>query len=90
MPESLGESIVVEVADNLRVDIQTKHARIVCEWDLGYMDGDTFVWTSTVGYVFEGAEYDTLCSRQDFRATKTNYANIRDVMYAALHVVGQI
>ena len=90
MPEPKTEGLEVTYADNLAVQIRPGDGKIVCDWDIGYMAGDQFVPVARQGYVFQGEEFDLLSGGHHFRQAKTNYQNIRDVMYEALKRVGAI
>ena len=90
-------------ADNLCIHIKPNEGEILCVWDIGVPNGGTgivqvfhrtFAFRDEVDENDEpipGHDYFTkLATRKDFKATDTNYENIRRVMYAALKYVGQM
>jgi len=88
MPEELTENTETTHANNLRVTIQANVGQIVCDWDVGYVDGPDFVATGRRQYIFVGAEFDALAAGEDFETGVSNYTNIRNVIYAALKAAG--
>jgi len=90
MPEELTVGLTAEVADGLRVSILPDMGKIICHWKVGWMDGETFMPLGDRVYEFTGDAFDLLAGGSHFKATKTNYQNIRDVIYGALRQVGQI
>ena len=90
MPEEKTEPLESTHVDNLEIQLRPGDNKIVCQWDIGYLDGDTFVKVSAQGHIFNGSNYNALADSKDFMPNKTNYENIRDVVYAALHDAGVI
>lgn len=91
MPEELSAPQQATHANNLHVAIAASVGKITCQWEIGYLDGEgDLVVTGRDRYVFEGRTYDALAEGHNFQEFRTNYENIRELMYATLRRVGKI
>lgn len=90
MPEEKTEPLANTHVDNLEVQLRPGDGKIICQWDTGYIEAGEFVKVGSQGHIFNGSNYNVLSEGKDFKPNKTNYENIRSVVYAALHDAGVI